>query len=308
MPVPNSHGSTRAILYALLANLGIAIAKSVAAAVTRSGAMLAEAIHSFADCANQGLLFLGMSRAKRPASAEHPLGYGKALFFWSFVVALMLFSMGGMFSVYEGVHKLTHMAGTGQGLDHPWIAIAVLTVGLVLEGLSLAGALRESRESRRGKRLWAWFRSSRRSELIVVVGEDLAALIGLAFALVAVCLSAMTGNPLYDALGTIAIGVLLILVAVAVGAEVKSLLIGESAGEEFEAEVRGFLQGRAEVAEVFNLITYQLGPDILVSVKARMTEQDSVPAFIEAINRCERDLKARFPEVRWSFFEPDCRD
>jgi len=310
MPGSKSHGSTRAILYALLANLGIAVAKSVAAAVTRSGAMLAEAIHSFADCANQGLLFLGMARAKRPASAEHPLGYGKALFFWSFIVALMLFSMGGMFSIYEGVHKLTHMpgTGTGHGLERPWIAIAVLTVGLVLEGLSLAGALRESRESRRGKKLWAWFRSSRRSELIVVVGEDLAALLGLSFALAAVCLSAVTGNPLYDALGTIAIGVLLILVAVAVGVEVKSLLIGESAGEEFEGELRGFLAGLREVAEVLNLITYQLGPDIMVAVKARMTETASVAALIEAINRCEREMKARFPEVRWSFFEPDCRD
>jgi cation diffusion facilitator family transporter len=294
-------------LYALLANLGIAIAKSVAAAITGSGAMLAEAIHSFADCANQGLLFLGLSRSKRPANPDHPLGYGKTIYFWSFIVALMLFSMGGVFSIYEGTHKLSSAHEPG-GLDQPWIAITVLAVGLVLEGLSLAGALRESRADRKGKGLWEWFRSSRQSELIVVVGEDFAAMFGLALALVAVCLSAVTGNPLYDALGTIAIGVLLVLVAVAVGIEVKSLLIGESAGAALEAEVREFLSGHQCVAEVLHLITYQLGPDVMVAVKARMIQTNSVALLLEDINRCEKELKASFPVVRWSFFEPDCCD
>ncbi len=300
-----SHGSTRAILYALLANLGIAIAKSAAAAVTGSGAMLAEAIHSFADCANQGLLFLGLARSKRPASPDHPLGYGKTIYFWSFIVALLLFSMGGVFSIYEGVHKLSHAP---DALDRPWIAISVLALALVLEGLSLAGALRESREDRKGKGLWGWFRSSRQSELIVVVGEDFAALFGLALALGAVCLSAATGNPLYDAVGTIAIGVLLVLVAIAVGVEVKSLLIGESAGDALEAEVREFLADHDCLAEVLNLITYQLGPDVMVAVKARMAQTDSVAVLVDDINRCERALKARFPAVRWSFFEPDYCD
>ncbi|HSH69333.1 MAG TPA: cation diffusion facilitator family transporter [Deferrisomatales bacterium] len=305
MSEAGSHRSTRAILYALLANLGIAIAKSVAAVVTGSGAMLAEAIHSFADCANQGLLFLGLARSKRPANLDHPLGYGKTIYFWSFIVALLLFSMGGVFSIYEGVHKLTHAP---DALDRPWIAISVLALALVLEGLSLAGALRESRADRRGTGLWRWFRSSRQSELIVVVGEDFAALVGLSLALGSVCLSAATGNPLYDAVGTIAIGVLLVLVAIAVGVEVKSLLIGESAGDALDAELREFLAGQDCVAEVLHLITYQLGPDVMVAVKARMAQTDSVAVLVDDINRCERELKARFPTVRWSFFEPDCSD
>jgi cation diffusion facilitator family transporter len=267
--------------------------------------MLAEAIHSFADGANQGLLFLGLARSKRPANAEHPLGYGKTIYFWSFIVALMLFSMGGVFSIYEGVHTRSNPP---DGLDQPWIAIAVLAMGLVFEGLPLAGALRESRADRGGKGLWEWFRSSRQSELIVGVGEDLAALIGLSLALGAVCLSALTGNPFYDAVGTIGIGVLQVLVALVVGVEIKSLLIGESAGDALEAEIRGFLLAHGCVAEVLHLITYQRGPDVMVAMKVRMTQGDPVPALLDDINRCERELKARLPTMRWSFFEPDCCD
>ncbi len=299
-----SHGSTRPILYALGANLGIALAKGVAAWVTGSGSMLAEAVHSLADCANQGLLFVGLARAGRPVSREHPLGHGKAVYFWSFLVALMLFSMGGIFSVYEGIHKLAQLRGA-HGVDRPWVAVSVLTVAAVLEGLSLAGALRESRRARKGRSLWSWFRVSRQAELLTVVGEDLAALLGLLLALVGIGLTMLTGNPAFDALGSIAIGFLLLLVAVAVGVEVKSLLIGESADPAVEEEIRGFLAGHGAVAEVLGLITFQLGPDLMVAVRARMAEGDSVQRLLADVNRCERELKAAFPQVRWSFFEPD---
>jgi cation diffusion facilitator family transporter len=308
----SEHGaqaSARAIFYALGANLGIALAKTAAAIITNSGSMLAEAIHSFADCANQGLLFLGMHRAKAAPNDEHPLGYGKAIFFWSFIVALMLFSMGGLFSIYEGTHKLLQaLAGGGAGLEKPWAAIIVLVIAIVLESLSLMGALRESRPFRQGKSLWRWFRASRQSELIVVVGEDTAALAGLALALVAILLSILTGNPLYDALGSIAIGVLLILVAVAVGVEVKSLLIGESADPAVEAKIRATLVAHPGVAEVLHLITLQLGTDVMVAVKARMAETGSVDKLITEINDCERGLRSAVPQVRWIFFEPDVAD
>ncbi len=304
MPDASPHGSTRAIFYALGANLGIAVAKGVAAWVTGSGSMLAEAIHSLADSANQGLLFIGLSRARQPVTREHPLGHGKAIYFWSFLVALMLFSMGGLFSVYEGIHKLAELRGA-HGVDRPWVAVTVLVVGIVLEGLSLAGALRESRVARRGRSLWRWFRTSRQAELLAVVGEDLAALLGLLLALVGIGLTMVTGNPAFDALGSIAIGVLLLFVAVAVGVEVKSLLIGESADPAVEEEIRTFISRHETVAELFGLITFQLGPDLMVAVKARMAEAESAPRLLAEVNRCERELKAAFPQVRWSFFEPD---
>jgi len=185
------------------------------------------------------------------------------------------------------------------------VAVIVLLVAIVLEGLSLAGALRESRGARKNRSLWQWFRTSRQAELLTVVGEDLAALLGLLLALVGVGLTIVTGNPAFDALGSIAIGVLLLLVAVAVGVEVKSLLIGESADPEVEDEIRRFLSGHGAVAEVLGLITFQLGPDLMVAVKARMAEVESVPRLLADVNRCERELKAAFPQVRWSFFEPD---
>ncbi len=306
MSAHDEAGALRAITYALFANLGIAIAKGAAAFLTGSGAMLAESIHSLADCTNQGFLFVGLRRAKLPPTEEHPLGYGKALFFWSFLVALLLFSMGGLFSVFEGVRKLS--AHGEHGLDRPWIAIGVLSLGVLLEGGSLLGALRESREDRHGRSLWRWMRTSRRSELVVVAGEDLAALLGLLLALAAVVTTMITGNPVFDALGTLSIGVLLLVIAFVVGLEVKSLLIGESADPRDRAAIRSFLVEHDTVEEVLSLLTLQLGPDIMVAVKARMAEKDSARALIEDINRCERELKERFPRVRWSFFEPDVRD
>lgn len=296
--------SLKAIFLALGANFAIFIAKLVAAFVTGSGAMLAEAVHSLADCGNQGLLLLGMRQAKKPPSDEYPLGWGRALYFWSFLVAILLFSVGGMFSVYEGVHKLSHP----EPLKWPWLALGVLVFGIVAEGISMRGCMQEVNKARGEQGLWTWFRETRSSELLVIFGEDLAALIGLCLAALAVGATMLTGNLLFDAIGTIAIGVLLVVVAVALAVEVKALLIGQGVEPRRRAELMAFLENRPEVAKVLNLITLQMGADVMVSVKAKMEACASDRAMIEAINTVERAMKAQFPDIRWSFFEPDLVD
>ncbi|WP_017462542.1 cation diffusion facilitator family transporter [Dyella ginsengisoli] len=296
--------SLKAIFLALGANFAIFLAKLVAALVTGSGAMLAEAVHSLADCGNQGLLLLGVRQAKRPPSDEFPLGWGRAMYFWSFLVAILLFSVGGMFSVYEGVHKLGHP----EPLKWPWVALGVLVFGVVAEGLSMRGCLQEVNKARGGQPLWTWFRETRSSELLVIFGEDLAALIGLCLAALAVGATMLTGNLMYDALGTLAIGVLLLVVAIALAVEVKALLIGQGVEPRRRAEMLTFLKSRSEVAEVLNLITLQMGPDVMVAVKARMEPASSDRGLIDAINTVEAAMKAEFGEIRWSFFEPDVTD
>src|SRR5262245_30645372 len=247
--------SVRTILYALGANLAIAAAKTAAAIFTGSSAMLAEAIHSFADSGNQLLLLWGMRQAKRPPSPDYPLGWGKAVYFWSFIVALVLFSVGGLFSVWEGWHKLARP----EPLQYAWVAVAILVFGLVAESVSLRACLAEVNKVRGDKSLFRWFVASRQSELVVILGEDLAALFGLALALLAVLLTVFLENPLWDALGSIAIGLVLIVVAFGLGTEIKGLLIGQSADPEVEARMREFLVRQADVEKVFRLLTLQLG-------------------------------------------------
>ena len=295
--------STRAIYYALGANFAIAVAKGVAAFFTGSSAMLAETVHSLADCGNQGLLLLGLKQAKAPPSPEYPLGYGKAIYFWSFLVAVMLFTVGGMFSLYEGIHKLqAEHVEPGSSL---WWAVAVLSFGIIVEGISMRTCIQEVNKSRGERSMWRWFRESRQAELVVIFGEDLAALLGLTFALVAVVVTMITGDPTWDAIGTIGIGALLIVVAVFVAIEVKAMLIGQSVDPERQAQIKQFLDGRPEIAEVFNLITLQLGNEAMVSVKARMRETRDMEAAVAEINVVEKAMKQAFPEVHWSFFEPD---
>jgi len=291
----------RAVLYALFANFGIFVAKGVAAVLTGSSAMLAEAIHSLADCGNQGLLLIGMREAKRPPTPEHPLGYGKVAYFWAFLVSVMLFTVGGAFSVYEGWHKLAHP----EPIRWPALAIGVLTVAIVLETFSLLGAIREIRKIARGRTLWRFFRESRNSELIVVLGEDIAALAGLVIALGAVLLVLLSGNPQFDAIGSIAVGVLLIVVAVLLAVEIKALITGQSAEPYLVVEIRKLIEQRAEVAEILNLLTLQLGDAVMVAVKARMQPAASAAALVDGINRVEAAVRAAFPEVGWVFFEPD---
>ena len=296
--------SLKTIFYALGANFAIFVSKLAAAMVTGSGAMLAEAVHSLADCANQGLLLVGMRKAKRAASPEHPLGYGKAIYFWSFLVALLLFSVGGTFSFYEGVHKLDHP----EPLRSPWIAVSVLAFGLVAESFSMWGCLREVNKARGDKNLWSWVRHSRQSELIVVFGEDLAALVGLSLAMVAVVATMLTGNPFYDACGSIAIGVLLGVIAVFLARQISKLLVGKSAEADVREAIAQFVRDQPDVESVFNQITLQLGPDLMVATKAQMRRDLSGREMVEAINRVEKAMKEQFPEIRWSFFEPDFED
>ena len=288
-------------MFALGANGAIAAAKTVAAVITGSGSMAAEAVHSFADCGNQGLLLLGLRSASKPADAEHPLGYGRAIYFWSFIVALMLFSAGGLFSIYEGIHKLA----AHEPLTNPWIAIGVLVFSLIAECIALWKAVSQINALKGEQSLWRWFRTTRQSELLVVLGEDIAATFGLALALVAIGVAMITGNVFYDALGSMAIGVLLLIVAVFIGIEVKALLVGQSADPAVQQQIMRFLDTRDEIDEVMNLITIQHGDDVVIALKARMKEKASATALIDAINRCERALREAFPQVRWLFFEPD---
>ena len=295
--------SRKTIFLALGANFAIFATKLAAALLTGSGSMAAEAVHSLADCGNQGLLLIGMRRVKKAATPEHPLGRGMEIYFWSFLVALLLFLVGGVYSVYEGVHKLQ----MHEPLHWPWLAVGVLGFGFVAESFSMWGCLREVNKARGRQSLWRWFVESRQSELIVVFGEDLAALLGLAFALVAVLATMFSGNPLFDAAGSIAIGVLLCVVAIFVARKCAALLIGQSVEPRVHAAIVDFLALQPEIERVFNLIAMQLGPDVMVAVKAQVRAQDA-RELVDATNRVETAMKERFPEIRWSFFEPDVTD
>ena len=295
--------SLKTVLYALGANFAIGVAKLGAAIATGSSAMLAEAIHSFADCGNQALLLVGMKRAKRPPSPDYPLGFGKAIYFWSFIVALVLFSLGGLFSIYEGTHKLAQP----EGLSYPWVAVGILLFGIAAETVSLLACLAEIRKVRGTRSLWRWFRESRQSELVVILGEDVAAEVGLVLALIAVLATIVTGNPVFDALGSIAIGAVLVVVAIGLGIEIKGLLIGQSAEPDTEAAIRHFLEQRQEVHRVLRLITLQLGGSLMVSVKAQM-RGESANEMVASINGVEVALREAFPDIQWLFFEPDVAD
>jgi cation diffusion facilitator family transporter len=242
-----AHGaeSTKSILYALAANLAIFLAKLAAAFFTGSGAMLAEAIHSLADTGNQGLL-LGIHQAKRPPSLDYPLGHGKEIYFWSFIVALILFSMGGLFSIYEGYHKLHNQ----EPLNTPYIALAALLFSMASEGMSLWGCIREVNKERHGRGFIRWFRETGNSALLVVFGENMAALQGLSFATFAVLMTMVTGGPVYDALGSMAIGLLLVITAFFIGLETKSLLVGQGIDPIIKTQMAAFLRERPEVERI----------------------------------------------------------
>ncbi|RKT22486.1 cation diffusion facilitator family transporter [Paraburkholderia sp. RAU2J] len=293
--------SPKAIFYALAANLGIAICKFAAASFTGSGSMFAEAIHSTADCGNQLLLLFGLRQARRPASPLHPMGRGREINFYSLLVALLLFFVGGAFSVYEGVHRLF----TREPLQFAYVALAVLGVSVVLEALSLWGAVKEIRKKHPDKGMWRWFRETRESELLVVAGEDIAALAGLAIAFAAVLLTMVTGNPVWDALGSVGVGLLLMMIAWLVAREVKSMIVGESASPEVRGAIEAHLRARAEIRGIVNMITLQWGRHVVVAVQAEMIEYASGRAMVDAINVIEEDLQATFPQVRWVFFEPE---
>jgi cation diffusion facilitator family transporter len=294
-------GAVRAILYALAANGGIAVTKFGAAAYTGSGAMLAEAIHSLADCANQLLLLIGMRQARRPESIEHPLGYGRVVYFWAMMVALLLFLVGGLFSIYEGIERIRRPGSMSNAI----VALIVLAVAIVLEALSLMGAMREIRKVRGARPFLTWFRETRQSELMVVAGEDIAALGGLVLAFVAVLAAMLTGDPRYDSLGSIAVGVLLVVVAIAIIREVKGMIVGESAEPSVRAAIEAHLNAQPEVRKVIRLITLQWGDRLVIAVQAEMDMRGSATDLVAAVNRVEASLQERFPQAGWVFFEPD---
>ena len=212
--------------------------------------------------------------------------------------------LGGLFSIYEGAHKL----GEPEPLTYPWVAVGILVFGAIAETVSLYGCLTEVNKVREGRSLWQWFRESRQSELVVVLGEDIAALLGLTLALIAVLVTIVTGDPRYDAFGSIAIGVVLVVVAIGIAAEIKGLLIGQSADPNVEKALRAFLAQREDIDEIYRLLTLQLGASLMVSVKARMRERGSVDAMVASINRVEAAMRAAFPDIQWLFFEPDVKD
>ncbi len=296
--------SLKTIFHALIANFLIFAAKLAAALFTGSGAMLAESVHSLADCGNQGLLLFGVRQAQRPPSPDYPLGHGREIYFWSFLVALMLFTVGGVFSVYEGWHKLQHP----EPVQQPLWAIFVLLFSVVAEGFSMRTCMQEADKARAGRTLWKWFRQSRQSELIVIFGENLADLLGLAAGLAAVVATMVTGDPIWDAIGTLVIGVLLVVIAIFVAVEVKALLIGQSVEPAVHRAIYAYFGSRSEVKGVLSLITMQMGADIMVAVQAEMDFSLRGTELVTQINAVEAELKKQFPQVKWLFFEPDDSD
>jgi cation diffusion facilitator family transporter len=297
--------SKSVIIYALLANLGIAGAKLIGAYVTLSSALVAEGIHSLVDCSNQLLLLLGLKLSQKPATKKHPLGYGKEAFFWSFMVAILLFSMGGIFSIYEGLRHLEH----SESVVSPIISFSILAVGFVLELFSFMACLKEVRVEAQGMPLWQWFRKTTTSELLVIFIEDLAALMGLFIAGVAVGISWYTGDSAWDGYGAMAVGVLLVCIAVVLAVEVKSLIIGETSSKDFELILKPLLKKYMEKGSLLNVIALQLGPhEVMLAIKFSPPLDLTVSALMEKMNEFESEIKVLHKDVRWIFLEPDSRN
>jgi len=295
-------GSRKAIIAALLANLGIALSKFLAFLFTGAASMLAETVHSLADTGNQALLLLGSSRALRPATAEHPFGYGRERYFWAFVVALVLFSLGSLFAIGEGIEKLR----TPHALESPEWAFGVLFVAVALESLSLRTALREARHVKQSESWWNFIRHSKSPELPVVLLEDLGALLGLLFAVLGVGFAVLLEEPRYDAVGSIAIGLLLGAIAVVLAVEMKSLLIGEAANPSVEARIRGAIESADGVRRLIHMRTLHLGPEeLLVAAKLEFAGELDMPSLAKAIDGVEARVRAAAPEARVVYVEPD---
>ncbi len=293
---------TKSVIAALLANSGIAVAKFVGFFFTQSSSMLAEAIHSVADAGNQALLLLGVRRAEKRPSAEHPFGYGRERYFWSFIVALVIFTLGAGFAVYEGIDKVRHPHEI-KGL---WVAVLILGIGIVLESLSFRTAIREARPLKRELTWWRFIRRSRTPELPVVLLEDLGALAGLVIALVAVVLAHVTGNAIWDGIGTLCIGALLGVIAILLAVELKSLLIGEGALPEHRRRLLEAAAGAPGVRRVIHLRTQHLGPEeLLVAVKAEFDPGLDMAGVAAAINATESHLREAVPISQVIYIEPD---
>jgi cation diffusion facilitator family transporter len=298
----STEGSTRAIIAALLANIGIAITKFIAAAFSGSASMFAEGIHSLADSGNQILLIIGGKRAKRDATAMHPFGYGRSRYIYAFMVSIVLFSVGGLFSIIEGFNKLQHP----HELEMVWLPLVVLGAAIIMESLSLRTAVIEANHVRHGQGWVEFIRHAKSPELPVILLEDLAALIGLVLAFGGVGLTVVTGDPIWDAIGTLAIGVLLVLVAVILGRETSSLLVGEGANAGDAKKIRGSLEATAGVESVIHMKTLYLGPDeLMVAAKIAVKTSASAQDIADVINAAETSIREAVPAARVIYLEPD---
>ncbi|MEO8703546.1 MAG: cation diffusion facilitator family transporter [Kofleriaceae bacterium] len=294
---------TAVILRALSANFLIAVAKGVGAFITGSGAMLAETLHSLSDCINQLLLLLGLRQARRPPTPQHPLGQGRNLYFWSFMVAMLLFLGGGAYAIYEGIHKLHSPV---EELANPLLAMAILAFALAIEGWAMAGAVKAINARRGDRPLMRYLRETKDSDLVVIFGEDAAACIGLVLALAAVGVAMITGDPRWDAIGTLCIGGVLVAVAVFLAVEVKSLLLGESADSALTAKIVAIANADANVVDVVETITVQQGPgEILLAMKLHFKAGLDIDTVVVVINDLEAALRAAIPDLKWCFIEPD---
>jgi cation diffusion facilitator family transporter len=298
----SAEGSTKAILAALLANAGIAVAKFVGYLITGSSSMLAESVHSVADTSNQGLLLLGQRQSRKEADPLHQFGYGRSRFFYAFVVALVLFTLGSVFALYEGYHKISHP----QELTSPIVAIVILVLAICLEGFSFRTAVVESRPLKRSGSWWRFIRTSRNPELPVVLLEDSGALIGLVFALIGVGLTVLTGNPVWDGIGTVGIGVLLGVIAVVLMIEMHSLLIGEGATRDEDRAIRAALEQTENIDRVIHLRTQYLGPEeMLVGAKIALAPSTDLATVAATIDAAEVAIRAAVPAARVIYLEPD---
>lgn len=299
----SAEGGTKAILAALAANAGIALAKFGGFLFTGSSSMLAESVHSVADTSNQGLLLLGKRRARREATEQHPFGYGRDRYFYSFVVALLLFSLGAMFALYEGVHKLQHP----EPLHQPWVAVLILLIAIALETGSFVTAIKESGQLKGDQSWWRFIRSAKTPELPVVLLEDAGALVGLVLALVGVGLTTVTGNPLWDGMGTLCIGALLGVIAVVLIVETKSLLIGEGVERGVLDDIKRELAS-GKVEDVIHVRTQYLGPDeLLIAAKIAMSRELLAEEVAAEIDAAEARVRQRVPAARLIYLEPDLR-
>jgi cation diffusion facilitator family transporter len=298
----SAEGGSKAIAAALAANLGIALAKFVAFAFPGSASMMAEGVHSIADSGNQGLLILGRSRSRRAETSKHPFGYGRERFFYAFIVAVVLFTVGALFSLYEGWHKISHP----HDIEEPIWAFGVLGLGILLEGYSFRTAIKESNLTR-GKQNWVtYIRRARAPELPVVILEDFAALIGLVVALICVGLAVITGNGVWDGVGSVVIGLLLAFVAIVLAVETKSMLIGESAVGEIEKKIVAELESVDEIDRVIHLRTLHIGPEeLLVAVKIAVTSDDTAAEVARGIDAAESRIRQAVPMARHIYIEPD---
>ncbi|HVL05462.1 MAG TPA: cation diffusion facilitator family transporter [Acidimicrobiales bacterium] len=295
-------GSKKAILAAFLANVAIAIAKLVGFFLTGAASMLAEAVHSGADASNQGLLFLGGARARKSATPEHPFGYGRERYFWSFVVALVLFTLGGLFALYEGIDKLRHP----HEIESATVAFVILTIAIIVEAFSFRTAIIESKHVKGKESWWQFVRRSKSPELPVVLLEDLGAMVGLIFAVMGLGLAEITGDPRYDAAGSIAIGLLLVVIAMILVIEMKGLLIGEAATPAMIASITRTMESSERVTRVIHLRTQHIGPDeLLVGAKLAFDESLDVTGLATAINEVEHRVRQAVPTARMIYIEPD---